>query len=392
MSQPASSSARLNRLLAFVELDAGNLNLRKQAVREAFSIGYWDTARRLLDVGLEAHPQEGELLALSGFSHLQSQRYGDAEDALSNALNQGLDAAEIHYNLAFVQFRQKRYPEALALLAPAVTAALPMALVLRARCQHHLGQRADAIIDCKAHLVVAPDDGETHGLLGLLLYEQEQYEEARSHIEAALRYNPKQLEAMLVSASLQSDSQHYDAARSSFDTLLQTHPECGRAWLGLALIELTHMQVHAAKRDIELAATHMPEHIGTWHVLAWIHIMLGDILAAELAFDRALGVDRNFGETHGGLAVIAALQGREDDARASIKRALRLDSQSMSAQYAEMLIMQRHGQHNQAQAVLEAILTRPMVRSDQQYRDLVTKQIDYLRARIAEDSDRLSLH
>lgn len=387
MHPSATSTARLNRLLIFVELDASNATLRKQAIREASTIGYWDTARTLIDAGLRIHPQEPDLLALSGFAHLRAHHYDDAEEALCDALSLGLDAPELHYNLAFARFGQKRYQEALAALTAPLADAVPLALLLRARCLHHLGRHEESIFACRAHLAIAQEDAETHGLLGLLLYEQEQADAAMPHVAAALRLNPQQLEAMLVSASLQSDSQNYDAARSLFETLLKSHPQCGRAWFGLALIELTQLHVHAAKRSIEQAAARMPSHIASWHLSAWANIMLGDILCAELAFDKALSADRNFGETHGGLALIAAMQGREVDARVSIKRALRLDPQSMSAHYAEMLLLQRAGQHDQAQKVLDAVLARPAVQAKGQYGDLVNVQVEYLRACTRPEAD-----
>jgi Flp pilus assembly protein TadD len=113
-------------------------------------------------------------------------------------------------------------------------------------------------------------------------------------------------------------------------------------------------------------------------VLGWIHIMRGNVLAAQLAFQRALAVDRTFGESHGGLAVIAVLQGQELNARTSIKRALRLDPQSMSAQYAQMLLLQSHGATEEARGILEAVLSRPLSGSDMQYRDLVAAHVKYL--------------
>jgi Tfp pilus assembly protein PilF len=106
--------------------------------------------------------------------------------------------------------------------------------------------------------------------------------------------------------------------------------------------------------------------------------MRGDVAGAATAFEQALALDRNFGETHGGLAVIAALQGRHEEARESIKRALRLDRQAMSAQYAEMLLLQYGSQHKQAREVLDAFLNRPVARSDMQYRDLVNLHMKYL--------------
>jgi tetratricopeptide (TPR) repeat protein len=393
MSTSTPSASRLNRLLTFIEQDGGNLALRKDAISEALGVGHLSIARELVEIGLQAHPGQPALLALSGSVHLHGQRYVEAEQALSAALARGIEAAEVRYNLGFALFMQRRFADSLAVLAESAKwDTVSIALTLRARCLHHLGRPDEAIADCKAHLAMAPADADTHGLLGLLLYEQSQFEGAQGHIDTALRLNPKQLDAMLARASLQSDSQQYDAARGSFYTLLQVYPDCGRAWLGLGLIKLLHMQVEAARDDVGLAARHMPEHIGTWHVLAWIQIMRGDVIAAELAFNRALAVDRNFGESHGGAAVIAALQGREADARLSIKRALKLAPQSMSARYAQMMLLRRRGQHEEAQAVLDTFLASPVARSDMQYRDLVTAHMRYLRTTGAHHSDPLRRH
>jgi tetratricopeptide (TPR) repeat protein len=221
-----ASSSRLDRLLRFLEHDADNLALRKDAIREAYDTGQWPIARELLDAGLLSQPQEAEMLAFSGLAHLHAQRYHDAEQALSVALTRGLNEPELRYNLAFALFMQKRHAAALEhLIAPRVVETLPFALLLRARCQHHLDRPAEAIADCEAHLATAPEHAETHGLLALILYEQHQREQAREHVASALRQDPTQLEALLAQASLQSDAQEYDAARGSFDALLLAHPQ-----------------------------------------------------------------------------------------------------------------------------------------------------------------------
>lgn len=382
MQAPTSDARRLDRLLSFIELDAGNLPLRKAAIREACDIGEWEIARGLIDTGLQSHPSEPGLLGLAGYSYLQQQRYPDAQDALTGALAQGLDTPELHYNLAFALFMQGGYADALGhLTAPLLPLEVPLALQLRARCLHHLGRREDASNDCKSHLEIAPENAETHGLLALLLYEQDQHEQAAEHARIALQRNPRQLDAMLAQASLQAARHDYDVARQSYDVLVQAHPQCGRGWLGLALIDLNHFNMDAAKQDIEHAARHLPDHIGTWHVLAWISLMTGNVAEADRAFQHALGIDRTFGETHGGLAVIAAMQGREADAEQSIKRALRLDPNAMSPRYAQMLLLQAEGRHEEARAILEAVLARPLPDSDMRYRDLIASHELYLRSR-----------
>ena len=385
----SNSPSRLSRLLGLIELDPGNVVLRLDAIREAFAVGEWDAARRLLDDGLLAYPGEPQLQGLSGFSHLQAERYNEAEQALRAALVH-VKSAELGFNLACALFLQRRYADALEQLRdPLYFSEGPLGAVLRARCLHHLSRPEEAIVDLEKHLGSSPEDAEAHGLLALLLYEKGSSGTARGHVDAALQRDPRQIEALLALASLQSERRELDAARKSFSAILRVDPRCGRAWLGLALLDLRELRMDAAKSNVQIAASHMPEHIGTWHVLGWTYIMLGDIAGAQTAFERALSVDHNFGETHGGLAVIAALQNRPEETRLGIKRALRLDPQSLSAKYAEFLLLQRQGRHDDAKAVLDTVLSRSAGRGGLQYRDLVVAQLQALRARDGSEPPRV---
>jgi Tfp pilus assembly protein PilF len=81
----------------------------------------------------------------------------------------------------------------------------------------------------------------------------------------------------------------------------------------------------------------MPTHIGTWHDLVWVQLLQGDLAAAEESFRRAVELDRNFSERHGGLAVVAAYKGNWAGAEELSKTALGLDPQSVSGRYAQSL-------------------------------------------------------
>jgi tetratricopeptide (TPR) repeat protein len=381
MPTPAVSPqpARLDRLLPHMERDPSNLALRKEVIRAACESGQWQAARVVLDVGLRLHPAEAELRALSGLVYMQTQQFREAELSLYAALGQGLAPAEVRYNLAYSQYMQGRYADALARLSsPLLPFELPVALLLRARCLHHLGFRQEAIEDCVGYLVQVPGDADAHGRLALLLYEVQSTEAAAQHAATALNIIPSQQEALLVTALLRFDLRDYEPAGRIYEQLVRNHPQCGRGWLGLALVKLAQAQIEAARGDVQLAARQMPDHIGTWHVLAWIELLLNDVTAAQAAFDRALALDRNFGETHGGLAITAALQGRHAEARASIKRALRLDSASMSARYAEMILLRHAGQDAAAQESIDAVLARPAAQGDMRLRDVVTLHLKRL--------------
>jgi len=73
----------------------------------------------------------------------------------------------------------------------------------------------------------------------------------------------------------------------------------------------------------------MPGHIGTWHGKAWAQLLSSDLPGAQRSFTSALDLDRNFAESHGGLAVALALQ--------HIERALRLDAFNLSGRHAQAI-------------------------------------------------------
>ena len=374
-----SRSTRLQRLLKYLEHDPQNSALRKDAIREAFDADQWSIARELIDAGLDLNPSDPQLLAQGGFAALAAMQYRQAAEMLQAAIALGVQESDVHYDLGLALFMLGRHSAALSALTPAK--ADPHVLLLRARCWHYLERRDDAETACRECLVAQPADPDANGLLALLLYEGGRGEAARANVEVALASDPCQREALLTEASIEADAGNYDAARQSFDMLLQAHPRCGRGWLGSALVELTLMNLDVALCQIERAALHIPGHIGTWHVLGWIEILRGKPAAAEVAFEKALAIDRTCAETHGGLAVLAVMQGRTHEARDSIKRALCLDPQAVSPKYAQMLLLRDSGQEAAAEEMLDSVMARRVVGRDQQYRQLVVAQIKLLQTR-----------
>lgn len=75
--------------------------------------------------------------------------------------------------------------------------------------------------------------------------------------------------------------------------------------------------------------------------------------------------------------MVAALQGRNADARKSLKRALRLDPRSMAAQCAQYLLLQGQGQQSSTQSLVDAFLTSPLTgdKSGQTFRDVVATRM-----------------
>ncbi len=94
----------------------------------------------------------------------------------------------------------------------------------------------------------------------------------------------------------------------------------------------------AARSSFEAALRTMPEHVGTWLALGWAAMLMEDLAAALPAFEQAVERDRNFSESHGGLAAIQARLGRREESLASIERARRLDGNGLSQRYAQLVL------------------------------------------------------
>jgi Tfp pilus assembly protein PilF len=85
-------------------------------------------------------------------------------------------------------------------------------------------------------------------------------------------------------------------------------------------------------------------------------LVKNDLNGAEESFNRSMEIDRNFGETHGGLAVVHVIQGKADIAGPEVKRALRLDPNSFAGRFAQSLLMNKTDPAK-AQQLIQGILS-----------------------------------
>jgi tetratricopeptide (TPR) repeat protein len=106
----------------------------------------------------------------------------------------------------------------------------------------------------------------------------------------------------------------------------------------VAMADLLAGDLPTALAHFDNALATMPGHIGTWHGKAWAQLLSSDLPGAQRSFTSALDLDRNFAESHGGLAVALALLGRTEEALQHIERALRLDAFNLSGRYAQAIL------------------------------------------------------
>nr|WP_242524036.1 tetratricopeptide repeat protein [Microbulbifer salipaludis] len=234
----------------------------------------------------------------------------------------------------------------------------PEVLILKGRAYHHLGELPHAVETLEA-AIAEKAEPQTCGLLALVYNDAGNRERAIELAGGVLQEEPHQFEALLAMADAYTALQSYTEAASWCDLGLREYPCVGRFWTVKGQLQLAEFDFNEARVSFTRAVELMPEHIGTWHLLGWCEVLRGDLDAALHAFEQALELNRNFAESHGGLAVVNALQGNWDVVQRASKRALGLDSGNLSGRYAQALYFEHRGQVGAAEQLRQKLFATP---------------------------------
>lgn len=330
---------KLGRIEGYLVSDPGNRDLLASAIDLCLSLGQIESARKHADAAIVFFPED------VFFQHrhanvLIAQGQLDEAVAVLEKLHRDLADPAIAYNLAYAYFRLSRYTDANAALVPCAELpdAPPATVTLFMRTLHHLGEIKQALEVVQRNAERCSGASDFLAAASLLYLDEGQLEQAQRLSAASLAAGARPLEALVVSGTVALGLGDIAIANARFAEALKISPTDGRSWSGLGLTSLFNNDLAAAEQQLERATEGLPTHIGTLHALGWCRILNKNLNGAEASFRKALALDRNFGESHGGLAVVHALQGNGNLAEESINRALRLDPRSLSAKYAQMVI------------------------------------------------------
>jgi tetratricopeptide (TPR) repeat protein len=343
MSSPApsnhpSAADRLARLLRYVDTDPANPALRGEIAEACLSLGRADEALSHAQAGLRAVPGDAQLANAKARALMSLGRHAEAIPVLAALLQQRPDA-HLAFNLAYAQLQSGDAKSAHDTLAPFASGEPEPALAtLWVRCLHHLGELESAIAFARSHEARFASDAAFLAAAALAYFDGEAFEDADRVSRAALALEPGLVEGLMVRGSLALGRADAAAALADLAEAVRCRPKDGRALSGLGMAKLLAGDGAGARDALRQAVSLMPLHIGTWHALGWSCIVLKSLDEAADAMRHALDLDRNFGESHGAVAVVAALAGRREEAQAAIDRALGLDPRGLSARYAQMVL------------------------------------------------------
>ncbi|WUR12426.1 tetratricopeptide repeat protein [[Empedobacter] haloabium] len=335
----AAALGQLERTETYLASDPANPHLLAAAIDQALAAQQPERAARHAEAAVERCPHDDFLRARLGNARLAQQRWPEAADVFDALVQRHADPA-LAYGAAYARYRQGLYQAAYDTLAPFAPREdlFPAAATLLVQVLHQLGDPEQALALAQAHRAHCGGDAAFLGAASLAALDSGDVAAARELCDAALAGGQRQAEALVTAGSLALGEVDEATAVRLLNEVLATRPEEGRAWSALGMATLLQRDLPTARKQLETALRFMPGHIGTWHSLGWCCLFAGDHAGARDAFTTALELDRNFGESHGGIAVVQALAGQRDEAQKSIDRALGLDPQGLAARYAQMVL------------------------------------------------------
>lgn len=331
----------LTQLEQFSRLDPDNLSLRLSLAEQYLWAGRPDDAWRTLERGAGEEPRVRFLRARI---HLQRGEFRAVVALLRPMAEAPGATAVLWHDLGFAQLCLRELEAAeTSVQRGLLHEELPELYVLWARIAHAREDLDRALGHVGQALQRAPQNAEALGVCALLSLDAGQPEEAEGLARRALAAQSRQHEALIVVGAVLVLRREADAARQHLESALVHYPNSPRLLTAQAQALLLGNDVAAAQQQIARSVAIEPGHLGSWHVLAWTQLLKGERDAARRSFERAFEIDRNFAETHAGLAVVCALEGRETEAAQWARRARRLDPDSPTAVYAEALLRSMQG-------------------------------------------------
>ena len=390
MSKPDQElNERILRLRGFLEIDADNVPLMLDLGDLEHRAGHFSEAESLLQRALELQPDNEKGHSRLGNLMISQARFAEAETIFRSLLERRETSPEpvLQHNLGIALAYQDRWQEALDNFVAARKGGVGDSEnpLFQAYCLINLGKTQEV----EGALIAALEGCEDDRVIGrsaLLQMEYLDFKTAVKTAEQALARNPENIDANVVTSSWLMEQQEVDEAAPQITRILEIEPDNHRALLNQALVQMYNQEIPAAIDTFQRVLELTPRVVGTWVALGWAYIANNDLRNAEQTFKKGLEIDRNFGETHGGLATVYALQGRLDDSRREAKLATGLNKGGFGAVYANSLVLEQKGKRDAAVRLLGGAFKRSPGPNSPTIIDAIAK---YSRRQSAQQDKRL---
>lgn len=363
----------MSKLRIFWEQDKSNTALLMELLEHYRQAGDFNALITLFDeIPPTAVSDNIRLQKAETYIHLgQSEK---VESVLALIQDSATYHHEINYLKALVAFFAGDLDKVSLILVTDLAQSLISAKVLYMRALYLQGKLQEAL---HVQSVIMPEEitAEGLGLISLMNLDAGNNDVARQQAQGVLQAEPYNVDALVVEASMQVFEQNLTNADELLDRCIQVMPHVGRAWSLKGQVAFLGFNFDGAFDYLSQALVYMDNHIGTWHLYAWTCLLKDNIEDAKKAFNVALNLNDKFGDTYGGLAVIAFVEGDLSNAEKLSKKGIRLDKTSASSQYAKVLLEEKSGQEDKALERVQHLLSRNSHLTEQTYIDLISRVI-----------------
>ncbi len=349
MTNGSDTSSRIARLRQYLQADPSNLALRQDLCDSLLDAGETADAREVLEPAVQQYPAHPGLLYRLGVIQRRQGQLAEAKSTLTQLLEAGTQADAVLYEAACVHLLLNEPAESAKLLTQLSHSAgyaqtYPDADFFLLRVLHQDSQVDEALTHGQQVLAAGTNDTRVLGAMATLYIDGGQISEAGKLLHNLASQMPEELppsvatEVESAAGYVALNSEDLALARRHFQASLSSGSDFGRSLLGLGLVEAASGDLPKAMTLLQQTVQAMPTHIGSWHTLAWMQLLQDDLDGAEANFAHALEMDPTFGESQGGMALIAALRGDHARAKELCRVASRLDRNSMNVLATQMVL------------------------------------------------------
>lgn len=354
-----------------VKLARGEYGQARQALQRVIDMNPADAqARKLLaaaERGLSQARESGsapelsdsDVLQLLGDANAQTGDYGNAIVLWERALEQDPDDVQIKMQLISAYVLAGRTERARELLESSDwtddgnaqrAAILDATLDLREGDLEQAARKVDAAIERY------PQAAPLYGLQGLIKLRGEDTAGARASFERALAVDPGHTTSAMNLAALATRDGRPEQAVALLETFVESNPGDSMALNALATQLLAQGKTEAGRKRLEQARDADPKNVAARLQLAELMARSSDFSNAEAVAREVIEQRPRFAGGYNTLAIAQLGQGRTEEARESLRTALRIDPQAREPLRNLLRLEFQAGEATQARQTAERLL------------------------------------
>ncbi len=294
-----------------------------------------------------------------GNVYINSEQAEKAENIYREVLLLNQNYGDAYKGLANLRLNEEKYSDAELLLEKAITIApyYDEGRLMLARILIGSGRNGEAV----THLLWIIDNGEdltgASFQLGLISYNENNYESAEKHYRNAFSYSGERHLESLNNLALSLKAQgKIDEAQSALTAAIQLDSQYVKAHYNLGLIYLEQDEPQEALNSFKTVTELAKDHEQAWYNIGYIHSQRGAVLASITAYEKTLEINPTYAKCRLNLAVQYKKDGQLDKAEKQYNLVLSINPSYASAWYNLGLLLKGKGDYIEAErAYLQAI-------------------------------------